>query len=66
MSDVIRLVHVTVEGETADDILQAAIGKCDVVAVLGYAPDGTLYCTSTECVGETLLLMERAKMAIIE
>lgn len=65
-AEVLHLVHVAIQGDTADELLTAAMGKCEVVAVLGYAPDGTLYVQSTECIGETLLLMERAKMAIIE
>ena len=50
----------------ADEILEAAKGKgFETVVVLGQLEDGSYWVSGSANAGETLLLMERAKHAIV-
>jgi len=51
---------------TADDILEALQGQLDSVLVLGWNKEGTMVIASTEPEGEILLMMEIARVSIVE
>jgi len=51
---------------TADDILQALQGQLDSVLVLGWNKDGTMVITSNEPDGEIMLMLEIARVSIVE
>ena len=50
-----------------DQILNAAVGKCTKVAVIGWEPDGSFYFASSEADGPSVLWdLEVAKKRLLE
>lgn len=50
-----------------DEILEAAKGKdFTTLAVIGQLPDGEMWISGNANAGETFILMERAKLSLIE
>jgi hypothetical protein len=51
---------------TADDILEALSGQLDSVLVLGWNKEGTMVITSNEPDGDVMLMLEIARVSIVE
>jgi hypothetical protein len=51
---------------TADDILEALQGQLDSVLVVGWNKDGIMVITSNEPDGDVMLMMEIARVSIVE
>lgn len=71
MSEVVKIAdHLTVVGEgyrfNCDEILEAAKGRdFGRLLIIGDLPDGKIYVAGSANAGESLILLERAKMRIV-
>lgn len=51
---------------SCDDVLNSAVGKLDQVAVIGLDADGDVYIAGSDGSAETVFLMERAKLFLLQ
>jgi hypothetical protein len=67
MTNIVTFPGATTIDIPPDRVLEAAIGKLDMVLLIGKDPEGRLYiASSTTSAGEIALLQERARLRLID